>query len=88
VEAPPAPDNIFRGEVYFPYIPAGSESHADVELAFQKRGAYAQDEFGLSSKFPFSFLKKTRRLPWSARSWCTPRWNRRTIFSMCCHDHR
>ena len=63
VEAPPAPDNIFRGEVYFPYIPAGSESHADVELAFQKRGAYAQDEFGLSSKFPFSFLKKTRRLP-------------------------
>jgi len=62
-ETPPSEAQIFQGRVYFPYITGGGSAHADVDLTFKKRGRYIQDEFGLSSKFPFSFLLKTRRLP-------------------------
>jgi len=63
-QAPPAP-TIFREQVYFPYIAAGEIGSADVELFFRRRGRYVQDGFGLSTRFPFSFLKKTRRIPLS-----------------------
>ncbi len=53
---------IFREQVYFPYIPAGQIGSADVELYFEKRGRYRQDGFGLATRFPFSFLRKTRRI--------------------------
>ncbi len=62
VQAPPPP-NIFRDRVYFPYIPPGSSGHADVDIFFEKRGRFVQNGFGLSTRFPFSFLVKTRRLP-------------------------
>lgn len=61
----PAPPSIFREQVYFPYIPSGDSGTADVELYFDKRGRYVQDGFGLSTRFPFSFLKKTKRIPLS-----------------------
>jgi uncharacterized protein (DUF58 family) len=33
-----------------------------VELCFQRRGLVQQDSFGLRTQFPFSFLRKTRRV--------------------------
>jgi uncharacterized protein (DUF58 family) len=54
---------IFEGAVYFPYISTRASSSADVELNFTRRGLYSQEFFGLRSRFPFSFLIKTRRVP-------------------------
>jgi uncharacterized protein (DUF58 family) len=60
--AAPAP-NFFDQRVYFPYIPAGESGHADVDFFFPRRGRFVQNGFGLSTRFPFSFLVKTRRIP-------------------------
>ncbi len=57
----PAPQ-ILNTRVYFPYLPAQRAITADVELNFPRRGRYVQDGFGLSTRFPFSFLVKTRRV--------------------------
>src|SRR6266404_3434028 len=53
---------IFSGTVYFPYVGAGASAMAEIELTFDRRGRYAQDTLGLSTRFPFSFLVKTRRV--------------------------
>jgi uncharacterized protein (DUF58 family) len=58
----PAP-GIFEGAAYFPYLPASSESTADLKLHFPRRGRYQQESFGLATRFPFAFLTKTRRVP-------------------------
>jgi len=58
-----APPNIFDGAAYFPYVPAGTEATADLELRFDRRGCYQQKSFGLATRFPFAFLTKTRRVP-------------------------
>jgi uncharacterized protein (DUF58 family) len=60
-EAPPE-RGIFTGRVYFPYIPARLVVTRSLELRFERRGRYVQDAFGLSTRFPFSFLVKTRRV--------------------------
>jgi uncharacterized protein (DUF58 family) len=60
-ESAPA-DGIFTGRVYFPFIPARASVARDVELSFPRRGRYVQESFGLSTRFPFSFLAKTRRV--------------------------
>jgi uncharacterized protein (DUF58 family) len=54
---------IFQGFAYFPYLAPHAELSADLELRFQRRGRYAEDSFGLSTRFPFAFLTKTRRVP-------------------------
>jgi uncharacterized protein (DUF58 family) len=54
---------IFAGQAYFPYVPPRATVTRDVELEFVRRGRYVQDGFGLSTRFPFSFLAKTRRVP-------------------------
>jgi uncharacterized protein (DUF58 family) len=59
VESPP-PVDLFNGRVYFPFIPAGQSAHGEIELRFTRRGSYVQNGFGLQTKFPFSFLNKTR----------------------------
>lgn len=53
---------LLAGAVYFPYIPAKSALTADVELCFRRRGLVQQESFGLRTQFPFSFLRKTRRV--------------------------
>jgi uncharacterized protein (DUF58 family) len=58
----PDPSQIFYGSVYFPYIPAREQVTAEVELKFPRRGRYVQEGFGVSTRFPFSFLVKTRRM--------------------------
>jgi len=55
--------NIFEGSAYFPYVPAGSELKADLDLRFDRRGCYRQKSFGLATRFPFAFLTKTRHVP-------------------------
>jgi uncharacterized protein (DUF58 family) len=54
---------IFEGFAYFPYVAPRAELSADVELRFQRRGRYAEEGFGLATRFPFAFLTKTRRVP-------------------------
>lgn len=54
--------SIFRTKVYFPYIPANMVVSRPLEMTFDRRGRYIQDAFGLSTRFPFSFLAKTRRV--------------------------
>ena len=58
----PTERGIFAGRVYFPYIPARLTVTRPLELKFERRGRYVQDAFGLSTRFPFSFLVKTRRV--------------------------
>lgn len=62
VAAAPA---IFQGAAYFPYIPAGGQAAAELEMGFERRGRYAQESFGLATRFPFAFLTKTRRVPFA-----------------------
>jgi uncharacterized protein (DUF58 family) len=54
---------IFEGSAYFPYLAPETELSADLELRFQRRGRYAENSFGLATRFPFAFLTKTRRVP-------------------------
>ncbi|MGZ4787835.1 MAG: DUF58 domain-containing protein [Terriglobales bacterium] len=53
---------ILRDPVYFPYIPKNAAASAEVQLTFAKRGRFVQDGFGVATRFPFSFLVKTRRI--------------------------
>lgn len=52
---------VFHEAAYFPFIPAGSQLRAEVRLKFPRRGRY-QEKFSLSTRFPFAFLSKTRRV--------------------------
>ena len=52
---------VFHESAYFPFVPAGTQLQADVRLKFPRRGRY-QERFSLSTKFPFAFLAKTRRV--------------------------
>jgi uncharacterized protein (DUF58 family) len=56
---------VLANPVYFPFIPARTTLSADVELSFSRRGRYAQESFGLATRFPFSLFLKTRRQPLS-----------------------
>src|SRR3954449_13120027 len=58
----PQPPGIFTGSIYFPFIAAHSSASADLELKFPRRGRHVQEGLGLSTRFPFSFLTKTRRV--------------------------
>ena len=58
----PPPPGIFQGMAYFPFLPAGGEAIADLELKFDHRGRYQEDSFGLATRFPFAFLTKTRHV--------------------------
>jgi uncharacterized protein (DUF58 family) len=62
VAVAPAAPGIFDGAVYFPYLPRHTESSADLELCFARRGRYRESGFGLATRFPFAFLTKTRHV--------------------------
>jgi uncharacterized protein (DUF58 family) len=59
----PDPPVLFKGPIYFPHVAPRTTLSADLELHFDRRGRYAQDSLGISTRFPFSFLRKTRRVP-------------------------
>jgi uncharacterized protein (DUF58 family) len=48
--------------IYFPVIPGGALLEETVEVRFPRRGAYKQNSFAFSTKFPFGFLEKTARV--------------------------
>lgn len=48
--------------VYFPFLPGKSSSRADVSLTFPRRGVYRQRALAVSTRFPFSYVKKTRKV--------------------------
>ncbi|HVZ16871.1 MAG TPA: DUF58 domain-containing protein [Terriglobales bacterium] len=54
--------DILKDPVYFPYIPKNASASAEVDLTFAQRGRFVQDGFGIATRFPFSFLTKTRRI--------------------------
>jgi len=53
---------ILQESVYFPFLAPGEELRADLEISFPARGRYSEKNFGLATRFPFSFLMKTRRI--------------------------
>jgi uncharacterized protein (DUF58 family) len=56
------PPSILRQPLYFPYIGPRGSAGAELALFFERRGRYVQNAFGLSTRFPFSFLIKTRKV--------------------------
>jgi uncharacterized protein (DUF58 family) len=52
---------VFHQSAYFPLIPPKAQLLAEVKLNFRRRGRY-QERFSLSTRFPFAFLVKTRRV--------------------------
>jgi uncharacterized protein (DUF58 family) len=53
---------ILNQTVYFPFLGAGQDLRADLEMNFPVRGCYREKDFGLATRFPFAFLKKSRRI--------------------------
>jgi uncharacterized protein (DUF58 family) len=53
---------VFEQSVYFPYLPGRERQSAELNLCFAHRGLYAQSGVGVATRFPFSFLKKTRTI--------------------------
>ncbi len=53
---------ILRESVYFPFLAPRENLRADLEIRFPNRGRYSEKNFGLATRFPFSFLMKTRRV--------------------------
>src|SRR5215472_2998044 len=53
---------ILERPVYFPYLPKQDRVQQTVPLTFQRRGVYRQDTFRITTRFPFGFLQKSRRL--------------------------
>lgn len=54
---------ILDAPAYFPYLRPRLSESVPVELSFPRRGRYAQNGLGLATRFPFSFLTKTRVIP-------------------------
>lgn len=59
---PHQPPEILEMPVYFTFVPPHTTADAEVELTFAQRGRYSQDSFYLATRFPFSFLIKSRRV--------------------------
>jgi hypothetical protein len=48
--------------LYFPAIPGRTLLEETVQVRFERRGAYTQNTFAFSTRFPFGFLEKTARV--------------------------
>jgi uncharacterized protein (DUF58 family) len=59
---PPWQAKILTRPVYFTFVAPRSTAGTELELAFPRRGHYTQDGFSLSTRFPFSFLIKSRKV--------------------------
>lgn len=49
--------------LYFPVIPGGSRTEGPVELFFARRGAYRDNSFRFSTRFPFGFAERRINVP-------------------------
>ena len=59
---PPVLEKILTKAVYFTFIGPRNTVGTEIELAFPRRGHYTQDGFSLATRFPFSFLIKSRKV--------------------------
>jgi uncharacterized protein (DUF58 family) len=59
---PPWQSRILTKPVYFTFIAARSTAGTELELAFSRRGHYTQQGFSVATRFPFSFLIKSRKV--------------------------
>lgn len=48
--------------LYFPLIPGGATIEEPVNLFFDKRGAYAQRQFDVMTRFPFGFVERREQV--------------------------
>jgi uncharacterized protein (DUF58 family) len=48
--------------IYFPVIPGGAVLEETVEVQFPRRGAYKENSFAFTTRFPFGFLEKTAKV--------------------------
>ena len=55
------PESGFENVLYFPSIPGGARLEESVDLLFPERGAYRENTFTFSTRFPFGFTE--RRAP-------------------------
>ena len=55
-------DSGLAQPLYFPVIPGGARIEAPVELFFARRGAYRQNSFRFSTRFPFGFAERRIRV--------------------------
>jgi uncharacterized protein (DUF58 family) len=51
-------DSGLSQPIYFPVLPGGARIEAPVELFFARRGAYRQNSFRFSTRFPFGFAER------------------------------
>ena len=61
-EPEPWQPKILTRPVYYTFVGPRSEAAVDLELAFPRRGLYAQQGFSIATRFPFSFLVKSRKV--------------------------
>lgn len=61
-KAAPRPAEVLTRPVYFTYLGPRDTAEAQVELIFPHRGLYSQDSFSVATRFPFSFLVKSRKI--------------------------
>ena len=57
---PPRRHKVLSRAVYFPFVAARNSADVELDLVFPRRGQYSQDEFNLATRFPFSFLTKSK----------------------------
>jgi hypothetical protein len=48
--------------LYFPLLSPNYSANADVEMTFPRRGVFRQRALAVATRFPFSFVKKTRHV--------------------------
>lgn len=53
-----SPDSGLTAPLYFPAIPGGAQLNEPVELYFTRRGAYTDNSFSFSTRFPFGFTDR------------------------------
>jgi uncharacterized protein (DUF58 family) len=56
------PTAMLTTPVYFPYLPKRESVQQIVPMMFARRGVYHQEAFRITTRFPFGFLQKSRRL--------------------------
>jgi uncharacterized protein (DUF58 family) len=59
---PPWQARILTRPVYFTFVAPQSTAGTELEVAFPRRGHYSQEGFSVATRFPFSFLVKSRRV--------------------------
>ncbi len=52
------PPSAFSSTIYFPVIPGGARVAETVTVSFGRRGAYRENGFQFSSRFPFGFTER------------------------------